>query len=72
VRGLAVPRLFISHSSRDNVTALAFHNWLAANGWSLEDVFVDLHDIGVAERWRETLRKANATCEAVVLLASPA
>jgi TIR domain len=64
-----VPRLFISHSGRDNVYALAFHRWLAANG--CEDVFVDLHDIGAGERCRDTLSKANARCEAIVLLASP-
>lgn len=66
-----MPRLFISHSSKDNVEALAFQRWLIANGWSDEDVFIDLHDIGAGERWRETLRKANAQCEAVVLLATP-
>jgi uncharacterized protein len=66
-----VARLFISHSSRDNVYALAFQSWLAANGWDRDDVFIDLHDIGAGERWRETLRKANAACEAVILLASP-
>jgi hypothetical protein len=66
-----VARLFISHSSRDNVYALAFRSWLAANGWDRDDVFIDLHDIGAGERWRETLRKANAACEAVILLASP-
>jgi WD40 repeat protein/tetratricopeptide (TPR) repeat protein len=71
VGGFALPRLFISHSSRDNVYALAFQNWLTANGWASEDVFVDLHGIGAGERWRDTLRKANAACEAVVLLASP-
>ena len=64
-------RLFISHSSRDNVYALAFQNWLAANGWDRDDVFIDLHDIGAGERWRERLRRANAACEAVILLASP-
>ena len=66
-----MPRLFISHSSKDNVEALAFQRWLIANGWSEEDVFIDLHGIGAGERWRDTLRKANAACEAVILLASP-
>ena len=66
-----MPRLFISHSSKDNVEALAFRRWLVANGWAEADVFIDLHGIGAGERWRETLRKANTTCEAVVLLASP-
>jgi formylglycine-generating enzyme required for sulfatase activity len=66
-----LPRLFISHSSVDNVPALAFQHWLMANGWSEEDVFIDLKGIGAGERWRDTLRKANTTCEAVILLASP-
>ena len=66
-----MPRLFISHSSTDNVAALAFQRWLIANGWASEDVFIDLHGIGAGERWRDTLRKANSSCEAVVLLASP-
>jgi formylglycine-generating enzyme required for sulfatase activity len=66
-----LPRLFISHSSKDNVEALAFRRWLVANGWAESDVFIDLHGIGAGERWRERLRKANAACEAVVLLASP-
>jgi TIR domain len=43
-----------------------------ASGWSHEDVFIDLHGIGAGERWRDALRKANASCEAVILLASPA
>jgi formylglycine-generating enzyme required for sulfatase activity len=63
--------LFISHSSVDNIPALAFQRWLVANGWSDEDVFIDLHGIGAGERWRDTLRKANTACEAVILLASP-
>ena len=67
----SLPRLFVSHSSKDNVQALAFQHWLMASGWSEEDVFIDLHGIGAGERWRETLRKANAACEAVLLLASP-
>ena len=66
-----LPRLFVSHSSKDNVQALAFQRWLMASGWGEEDVFIDLHGIGAGERWRETLQKANASCEAVLLLASP-
>ena len=66
-----MPRLFLSHSSKDNVAALAFHHWLVANGWSAEDIFVDLHDINAGDRWRDTLVKANVACEAVVWLASP-
>jgi formylglycine-generating enzyme required for sulfatase activity len=66
-----VARLFLSHSSRDNIQALAFKNWLVESGWDPDDVFVDLHSIGAGERWRDALRKANARCEAVILLASP-
>lgn len=66
-----MPRLFISHSSKDNIAALAFQKWLISQGWSDEDIFIDLHDIGAGERWRDTLRKANASCVAVLVLASP-
>jgi formylglycine-generating enzyme required for sulfatase activity len=64
-------RLFISHSSKDNVAAVAFKQWLGGNGWPDEDVFLDVQNIGAGERWKDALRKANARCEAVVLLASP-
>jgi WD40 repeat protein len=67
----ALPRLFISHSSVDNVAAIAFKQWLGANGWPSQDVFLDVEDIGAGERWKDALRKAHARCEAVILLASP-
>jgi formylglycine-generating enzyme required for sulfatase activity len=67
-----MPRLFISHSSSDDAAALAFLHWLTRNGWNPEDVFLDLHTIRAGERWRDSLRKAGKTCEAVILLASPA
>ena len=65
-------RLFISHSSQDNFEALAFRDWLTQEGWSTDDVFLDLHGLGAGERWRDALAKANERCEVVVLLASPA
>jgi len=64
-------RLFISHSSKDNLAAKAFKQWLGANGWPDEEVFLDLDDIDAGERWKDALRNANARCEAVILLASP-
>jgi WD40 repeat protein/tetratricopeptide (TPR) repeat protein len=64
-------RLFISHSSQDNVAAVAFKQWLAAIGWPNDDVFLDLDSIGAGERWKEALNKANVRCEVVILLASP-
>jgi formylglycine-generating enzyme required for sulfatase activity len=66
-----VSRLFISHSSHDNATALAFKQWLGKSDWPGEDVFLDLENIGAGERWKDALRMANARCEAVILLASP-
>lgn len=67
-----MPRLFISHSGQDNLEALAFRDWLIQEGWAAQDVFLDLHDIGAGDRWKEALARANERCEAVVLLASPA
>ena len=64
-------RLFISHSSKDNIAAIAFKQWLSAHDWPKEEIFLDLEDIGAGERWKDALRKANARCEAVLLLASP-
>jgi hypothetical protein len=64
-------RIFISHSSKDTCEALAFQQWLVAEGWSAEDIFIDLRGIDAGARWREALLRANERCEAVVLLASP-
>lgn len=64
-------RLFISHSSKDNITAVAFKQWLGANGWPDADVFLDVQNIGAGERWKDALHKASARCEGVILLASP-
>jgi len=66
-----VSRLFISHSSKDNAAAIAFKQWLGKNGWPEDDVFLDLQNIGAGERWKDALRKANARCEAIILLVSP-
>jgi formylglycine-generating enzyme required for sulfatase activity len=63
--------LFISHSSKQSIQALAFQSWLEGNGWDRDDVFIDLHGIGAGDRWRETLVKANVACEALLYLASP-
>jgi hypothetical protein len=66
-----LPRLFISHSIKDNIHALAFQRWLELKGWSADDVFIDLHDMQAGEKWRETLVKANVACQALLYLASP-
>lgn len=64
-------RLFISHSSADSAAAKAFKQWLGANGWPDEDVFLDVDNIDAGERWKDALKNANLRCEAVILLASP-
>lgn len=51
---------------------MAFKQWLGANGWPDADVFLDVQNIGAGERWKDALHKANARCEGVILLASPA
>ncbi|MBU1212608.1 MAG: SUMF1/EgtB/PvdO family nonheme iron enzyme [Alphaproteobacteria bacterium] len=66
-----MPRLFISHSSKDNIQALAFQRWLMGRGWGQDDIFIDLHDMQAGEKWRETLVKANVACDALLFLASP-
>lgn len=42
---MAVPRLFNSHSAKDDIEALAFQRWLELKGWSHDDIFIDLHDV---------------------------
>jgi formylglycine-generating enzyme required for sulfatase activity len=66
-----VPRLFISHTSKDSIHALAFRRWLVGKGWGEDDIFIDLHDMQAGEKWRETLVKANVACDALLFLASP-
>jgi hypothetical protein len=65
-------RIFISHSSRDNVVAELMRDWLATKGW--RDVFLDLDPVvGLVpgQRWRDELRKAGEQCSAVIVLLSP-
>jgi hypothetical protein len=59
--GPALPRLFISHSNKDSIHALAFQRWLELKGWARDDVFIDLHDMQAGERWRETLQRCRCT-----------
>ena len=59
-------RLFLSHSSRDNIQALAFKNWLVESGWDPDDVFVDLQSIGAGERWRVIIAIALLVLSAAI------
>jgi ABC-type branched-subunit amino acid transport system substrate-binding protein len=66
-------RIFLSHSSVDELEAVAVHQWLLDNGW--DDVFLDLdpeRGLIAGERWQEALRLAAHRCEAVIFLISPA
>lgn len=64
-------RIFISHSSVDNLFAVALKNWLKAGGW--DDVFLDLdpdRGISAGERWERSLYEAANRCEAILFLIS--
>ena len=66
-------KIFISHSSADELEAVALKHWLTENGW--DDVFLDVdpqRGLAAGERWQEALRRAADRCEAVVFIVSPA
>jgi len=69
-----LPRLFISHSSRDDDGAVALKDWLVREGWSgADDIFLDLdpeRGIAAGERWVCALENAATRCEAVLFLVS--
>src|SRR5262245_12166019 len=71
---LAVPRLFISHSSRNDDWAIALRDWMVREGWSgPDDIFLDLdpdHGLVAGERWVKALEDAATRCEAVLFLVS--
>jgi ABC-type branched-subunit amino acid transport system substrate-binding protein len=65
--------IFLSHSSIDEIEAVAVRQWLQDNGW--DDVFLDLdteRGLRAGERWQEALCCAAGRCEAVIFLISPA
>ena len=70
-----MPRIFLSHSSRDNRQAIALRQWLIEQDPPLDnEIFLDLHrDSGIRAgvRWKDALRQASARCEAVICLLSP-
>lgn len=64
-------KIFISHSSGNNLEATAFVSWLKANGW--DDYFFDIdrtQGILPGQKWETTLRTAADRCEAVIFLIS--
>ncbi|MFI6774239.1 TIR domain-containing protein [Nocardia sp. NPDC050412] len=67
-------RVFLSHSSRDNVQAVALVRWLGEQQPGLAgDIFLDSDETaGIPQgvRWRDALRRAVTRCEAVICLTS--
>jgi formylglycine-generating enzyme required for sulfatase activity len=66
-------RIFLSHSSKNNDSAVALRDWLLAQGW--DDVFLDTdphRGIAAGERWERSLNQAALRCEAVLFLVSRA
>jgi WD40 repeat protein len=69
-------RIFISHSSVNNLKAVAIKQWLESHkdyGWGPDEVFLDIEGgINPGQRWQEALRQGVDRCEAVICLISPA
>lgn len=66
-------RIFLSHSSKDNDSAVALRDWLSAHGW--DDVFLDLdprRGISAGSRWQRSLNQAALRCEGVLFMVSRA
>ena len=67
-------RIFLSHSSANNVEAVALRDWLEREGWK-DEVFLDLdpmRGIAAGERWERRLNEAANRCEVVLFLVSKA
>jgi hypothetical protein len=69
-----MPRIFLSHSSKDNTEAIALRQWLIDQRPELvNEIFLDIsEDTGLApgQRWKDALRRASQRCEAVICLVS--
>ncbi len=67
-------RIFLSHSSLDNLQAIALKTWLINQDPPLAgEIFLDLdRDTGIAAgtRWEDELRRANNRCEAIICVVS--
>ena len=74
VHNSLMPKVFLSHSSRDNRQAVALKAWLVSAEPGLDgEIFLDLDrgtGIAAGTRWKEALRQASDRCEAVICLLS--
>ncbi len=69
-----MPRIFLSHSSKDNRQAAALHKWLTGQDSTLHrQIFLDIdRDMGMVggEEWKDTIRRNLASCQALLILVS--
>ena len=69
-----MPRIFLSHSSKDNTEAIALRQWLIDQRPELvNEIFLDISDdtgLAPGQRWKDALRQANQRAEAVICLVS--
>jgi hypothetical protein len=68
-----LPRLFISHSSKDDLAAEAMRVHLVKRGWYRNEIFLDFSVDGIKahEKWKASLAEANSGANALLCLASP-
>ena len=71
--GLILPRLFISHSSKDDLAAEAMRIHLVQRGWHRKEIFLDFSVEGISAhaKWKSSLAEANSGANAFLCLASP-
>jgi len=67
-------RIFVSHSRRDNLEAVALVQWLSEVRPELAtEIFIDIGaetGLRLGQKWQEALRQASDRCEAVICLLS--
>ena len=64
-------RVFISHSSHDNLKTRALKQWLIEQEPSLSnEIFLDLDGLIPGQQWKDALALASNRCEAVICLSS--
>jgi hypothetical protein len=69
----ALARLFISYKRQEQNYAFAVRQWLIdAQGWSAEDIFVDVGHLTAGVEWERKLLAEAETAEAMLFLASKA
>jgi hypothetical protein len=68
-----LPRLFISHSSKDDLAAEAVRIHLVKRGWHRNEIFLDFSVEGISahEKWKASLAEANSGANALLCLVSP-